>query len=369
MEVLYPRCCGIDVHKRFLVACLRIAGADGQACTTVRRFTTMTDDLLALADWLTQEGCTHVAMESTGVYWKPVYNILEDQLEVLVVNAAHMQAVPGRKTDVNDATWIADLLAHGLLRASFIPDKPHRELRELVRYRMALVHERTNEANRLQKVLEGGNITLASVASDVLGVSGRAIMAALASGSTDTAAMAELAKGRLRNKRAELERALEGRVSAHQRFMLPRQMAHIDALNGLIAEVSAEIAARLRPCEEAIVRLDTIPGIARQTAEVIVAEIGTDMTRFPTARHLASWAGLCPGKKEGGGKRLYSSMTKGNGGLRRMRGAACGGQQPRRRLQLRRAPAATVHRLISRVRCGEPQRWMRLSYWPHRWQR
>ena len=316
MDVLYPRCCGLDVHKRSVVACLITPGPDATPTKAIRTFGTMTEDLLALADWLLAAGCTHVAMESTGVYWKPIYNLLEDSFELLLANARHIKAVPGRKTDVRDCEWIADLLRHGLLTASFVPDRAQRELRDLTRYRTSLVRERTAEANRLQKTLEGANIKLAAVATDILGKSGREILAALVAGTTDAAAMAELARGRLRDKIPELERALVGQVGTQQRFLVSEQLAHIDFLEAAIARVSAEIVECLRPVEEAITRLDAIPGIGRPGAEALIAEIGTDMTRFPTAGHLASWAGMCPGNNESAGKRRSGRTRKGSPWLR-----------------------------------------------------
>lgn len=316
MEVLYPRCCGLDVHKKSVTACLITPGPKGARHKEVRTFGTMTEDLLALADWLVLSSCTHVAMESTGVYWKPIYNLLEEIATLLVVNAQHIKAVPGRKTDVQDAEWIADLLQHGLLRASYIPKRPQRELRELTRYRTALVRERAAEVNRVQKVLEGANIKLASVASDLTGVSARAMLEALVGGTTDPAVLADLAQGRLRKKQPELKRALAGHLGAHQRFMLTQQWAHVDALTEIIAAVSTEIAARLRPFQTELERLDTIPGVARSTAEVALAELGVDMTRFPTDRHCASWSGLCPGQDESAGKRRSGKMRKGSPALR-----------------------------------------------------
>jgi transposase len=316
MDVLYERCCGLDIHKRTVVACLIVPGADGTPAKEVRTFGTMTDDLLRLADWLLAAGCTHVAMESTGVYWKPVWNLLEEQFELLLVNARHVKAVPGRKTDAKDCEWLADLLRHGLLRASFVPHRPQRELRELTRYRTSLIQERSAEVNRLQKTLEGANIKLGAVATDIMGLSSRQMLAALAGGETDAAAMAQLAQGRLRDKLPELERALAGRVGPHQRFLLARQLAHIDFLDAAIAEVSAEVAQRLQSCADALERLATIPGIGRRTAEVLVAEIGTDMSRFPTGAHLASWAGMCPGNDESAGKRRSGKTRKGSPWLR-----------------------------------------------------
>ncbi len=316
MEVVYPRCCGLDLHKKRVVACLIVPGADGMPQKEVRTFGTMTGDLLALAGWLAEAGCTHVAMESTGVYWKPVYNLLEGTFELLLVNARHMKAVPGRKTDVKDCEWIAELLRHGLLTASFVPDRPQRELRELTRYRTALIHERSAEVNRLQKTLEGANIKLASVATDVVGTSGRQMLAALVAGATEGATLAQLAKGRLREKLPELEQALTGRMGPHQRFLLARQLAHITFLDEQIEQVSAEIAERLRPFQEVIDRLDAIPGVGRRIAEVLIAEIGTDLSRFATAGHLASWAGMCPGNNESAGKRKSGATRKGSPWLR-----------------------------------------------------
>jgi transposase len=278
----------------------------------------MTDDLLALADWLQTAGCAAVAMESTGVYWKPVYNLLEGREgAVLVVNAAHIKAVPGRKTDMKDAEWIADLLQHGLLRPSFIPDRPQRELRDLTRTRTSLVDARTAAVNRLQKVLEDANLKVAGVATDMMGVSGRAILAAILDGETDPAALADLAQGKLRKKRAELERALSGRVGAHHRLLLTTHLAHIDFLDEEIARLSAVVAERLRPLADELARLDTIPGVDRRTAEVLLAEIGAEVDRFPTAGHLASWAGMCPGNHESAGKRTSGKTRKGSKWLRR----------------------------------------------------
>ena len=317
MEVLHPCCCGLDVHKRTVVACLLRPPSAGRRPKELRTFDTMTDGLLALADWLHAAGCTQVAMESTGVYWKPVYNILEGRCTVLVANAAHIKAVPGRKTDVKDAEWIADLLQHGLLRASFIPDQPQRELRDLTRTRTSLIDARTAAVNRVQKVLEDANLKLAGVATDIMGVSGRAILAAVLGGIGDPAALAELAQGKLRAKREELARALSGRVGDHHRLLLATHLAHVDFLDEQIAQLSAAIAERLGPLEAELARLDTIPGVDRRTAEVLLAEIGADMARFPTAAHLASWAGMCPGNHESAGKRKGGKTRKGSKWLRR----------------------------------------------------
>ena len=316
MDVVYERCCGLDIHKKTVVACRIVPGPAGKPTKEIRTFGTMTEDLLALSDWLASEGVTHVAMESTGVYWKPIYNLLEGSFELLLANARHIKAVPGRKTDVRDCEWIADLLRHGLLKPSFVPDRRERELRELTRYRSSLVRERTAEVNRLQKTLEGANIKLAAVASDLMGASGREMLAALAGGSTDATALAQLARGKLRQKLPDLGRALAGRCGAHQRFLLARQLAHIDFLDEAIEQVSAEVRERVRPFEAVVQRLDTIPGVGRWTAEVILAEIGTDMGRFPGAGHLASWAGMCPGNNESAGKRKSSKTRRGSPWLR-----------------------------------------------------
>ena len=317
MEALHSCCCGLDVHKDSVTACLIRPATAGEPAKEIRTFGTTTEQLLALADWLHAAGCTHVAMESTGVYWRPIYNLLEGQLELLVVNAAHIKRVPGRKTDVSDSEWLADLLRHGLVRASFIPDRPQRELRDLTRTRTALIDERSAATRRLQKVLEDANLKLAGVATDVRGVSGRAILAALLSGTTEPAILAELARGRLRRKRAELEQALRGRLRDHHRLLLATHLEHIDFLDESIARLSLEIAERLGPAAEALARLETIPGVGRRTAEVIAAEVGLDMARFPSAGHLASWAGMCPGSYESAGKRKGGKTRKGSKWLRR----------------------------------------------------
>ena len=316
MEVVYERCCGLDIHKKLIVACLIVPGPKQQPRKELRTFGTMTADLEQLAAWLTAEGVSHVAMESTGSYWKPVFNQLEDRFQLLLANAQHLRAVPGRKTDVKDAEWIADLLRHGLLKASFVPDRSQRELRELVRYRASLTQERTASSNRLQKVLEGANIKLSSVATDILGKSGRDILQALVSGQEQPQVLAELARGRLREKLPELERALAGRFGAHQRFLVARILAHIDFIDETIEQLSTEIGARERPFEEAVERLDTIPGVGRTTAEIVIAEVGVDVRRFPTVGHLVSWAGLCPGSDESAGKRRSGKTRKGNRWLR-----------------------------------------------------
>lgn len=316
MEVVHERCCGLDVHKKTVVACLVTPGRGGQPTREVRTFSTMTRELLVLSDWLVAAGCTHAAMESTGSYWKPVYNLLEGTFELLVVNAQHMKAVPGRKTDVKDAEWIADLLRHGLLRASFIPSRPERELRELTRYRTSLLQERAAEVNRLQKVLEGANIKLASVATNVVGLSGRAMLAAIVEGEYEVEAVAGLARGKLRNKIGALKEALEGRLQPHQRFMLAAQLRHIDSLTDLIDEVSDEVERRLAALQVAIERLSTIPGVGTRTSPAMLSEMGADMGRFASAGHLASWVAICPGHDESAGKSRSGRTRKGSPWLR-----------------------------------------------------
>jgi transposase len=305
------------VHKKSITACVLWAEGKGKARKDKRRFGTFTRELLQLADWLRACGVTHVAMESTGVCWKPVWNILEGQFEVLLVNAQHIKAVPGRKSDQKDCEWIADLLQHGLLHGSFVPPKEMRELRDLTRYRVSLAQEENRIANRVQKVLEDANLKLASVASDPLGVSGRAILKAILAGEEDTERLAEMSKGILRNKIPELRLALEGRVREHHRFLLQELLDHQEFLEKKMAEVEAEIERRMRPFEAEVARLDTIPGVDRVTAWSLVAEVGVKMEQFPSAGHLASWAGLCPGSFESAGKRLSGKTRKGSASLRR----------------------------------------------------
>lgn len=318
MHIVHDCCCGLDVHKKTVVACLMSFDAKGRRHKEVRTFATMTQDLLALSDWLTAARCTHVAMESTGVYWKPVYNLLEGLFELLVVNAQHIKRVPGRKTDALDAEWIADLLQHGLLRGSFVPPTAQRQLRDLTRHRSTLVAERARIVNRLQKVLEDANIKLAAVASDITGVSARRMLQALLDGERDSAVLAQLARGRMRSKRDLLEQALCGRMRPHHAFMLTEHLSHIEYLDESIARFTAEVNERLSSAEEEIILLDTIPGISHRAAEVILAEIGRDMSRFPTAKHLASWAGICPGNYESAGKRKSGKTRKGSRWLRQL---------------------------------------------------
>ena len=342
MRQVYERCAGLDVHKKSVVACRAQVVAEGQWVTETKTFGTMTRELLTLLDWLQEWAVTHVAMESTGDYWKPVFNLLEGNLTVLLVNAQHVKHVPGRKTAPNghpqDAEWLAELLSHGLLKASFIPSQPQRVLRDLTRYRTNLIEERSRTINRVQKLLEGANIKLAAVASDILGVSGRRMLEALVTGKANPTEMAELAKGRLRTKIPTLQAALTGIVSAHQRFLLAQQLAHIDFLDEQIEQLGDEIARQLGQMSQTIASdvppdsspgapialtwqtalglLDTAPGISRRTAEVILAEIGIDMRQFPSAAHLAAWAGLAPGNHQSANRRYAVRRRDGNPAVR-----------------------------------------------------
>ena len=311
MEVLNPHCAGLDVHKETVVACVRHM-SDGLVRREVRTFKTLTSDLLALSEWLASEGCTHVVMEATGVYWKPVWHILSDgDVALTLANAAHVKNVPGRKTDVNDATWLADLLAHGLVRASFVPDAATQEQRGLLRTRKQLVRERAGHVQRLQRTLEDANIKLDSAISDVTGVSGRAMIQALIDGESDPARLAELAHRRLRAAPETLREALRGRVTRHHRFLLALHLKQIDVLDEAIVGIDQEVDAHVEPFRAAIAQLTTIPGIGDLGARVILAEIGHDMSRFPTHGHLISWAGLCPKNDESAGKRRSNRMRKG----------------------------------------------------------
>jgi transposase len=317
MDTLYSACAGLDVHKKTVVACVRRRDGGGKTRSQTRTFGTTTAALLELSDWLSRSGVTHVAMESTGVFWKPIWNLLEGQFEILLVNAQHIKQVPGRKTDVKDAEWIAQLLQHGLLRGSFVPPTAQRELRELTRQRRKLIQANAAVANRIQKVLEDANIKLSSVATDVLGVSGRAMLEAIIAGEADPTALAERARGRLRRKLPQLEQALRGRVTDHHRFLLRLLLDDLTAREGLIARLSERIRAVMpEPMQEAMRRLVTIPGVEQRAAEAIVAETGPDLAPFASAPQLASWAGMCPGNHESAGKRKSGKTTKGNHWLR-----------------------------------------------------
>jgi transposase len=314
VEVLHPRCAGLDVHKDTVVACVRCVSTPmhQEVCT----FATTTAGLLALSDWLTLHECTHVAMEATGVYWKPVWHILEESFELVLANAQHIRNVPGRKTDVNDAVWIAELLAHGLIRGSFVPPTPIQELREMTRTRKQLVRETSQHILRVQKVLEDANIKLASVLTNVVGASGRAILDAIIAGNSDPERLADLAQGTVRNKRAELVEALRGRVTPHHRSMLKLHLKMIDALQDAIREVDATVGKALEPIQALATLLTTMPGIGEITAHVVLAEIGTDMSRFATPGHLVSWAGLCPRNDQSAGKRRSTRLRKGGAWLK-----------------------------------------------------
>jgi transposase len=358
MQVVYPICGGIDVHAKMLVACLRDKGQ-----RETRTFSTMTDDLLRLRDWLVKSNCTHVAIESTGVYWKPVFNILEGSLQVVLVNPLHVKAISGHKTDVRDAERLADLLAHDLVRPSFIPPPEIRQLRELTRYREGLVREQASVNNRVIKVLESGNIKLAQVASDALGASGRAMIRALVNGETDTAKLAELACGKLKRKNSELRRALDGRLTVAQRFVLREQLRRIEELEAALAQINEQIdqTCQSHPkFEHCRALLQTIPGIGQRVAEIIIAEIGVEVeAKFPTDKHLASWCGLCPGNNASGGKRKSGRTRDGNTYLRsalvqaawaaqRAKNTYLSAQYRRlaRRINKKKAAIAVAHSLI-----------------------
>ena len=312
MEIIYSCCCGLDVHAKTVVACLIKQGKK-----EVRTFSTMTDDLRRLSDWLVSEGCTIAAIESTGVYWKPVFNILEGNIEVLLVNARHYKGIPGRKTDVKDCEWLADLLRHGLLKASFIPPLEIRELRELTRYRQQLVKELASIANRIQKLIESANIKLGQVAADVMGVSGRLMLRALAAGETDAEKMSEFARRRMRQKRPELKRALAGNLTKSHRWVLGELLTRYEEVEAAIKRVEQQIDEEVSNSADpfvskAVELLETIPGVGERVAETIVSEIGVDMRRFGSDQHLSSWAGMCPGNNESGGKRRSGKTTKGS---------------------------------------------------------
>jgi len=343
MQVHSERCCVLDVHKETGVACVIVPDAVGQPVKTTRTFSTMTGDLQALGQWLKTQAVTHVVMESTGVYWKPVYNLLASGFEVVVVNPAAIKKLRG-KTDVSDAEWLADLLRYGLVQGSFIPSAAQRVLRDLTRYRTQLTDERSREVQRIQKVLEDANLKLASVATDIMGISGRAILAELVAGQTDPGTLADLAKGRLRDKREQLAQALTGTLSAHHRFMLAQLLAHVDFLDEQLAQLDAQIAEEIRPFQAAVDRWDQLPGVNQRIAQVIVAEAGADLHQFADAEHCASWVGLCPGNHESGGKRLSGKTNKGNRWLRRALVEAAHGAARTKKSYY----AALYHRLAGR---------------------
>jgi len=311
MEVMHQHCAGLDVHKKTVVACVRLA-SEGKVVTEVKTFATTTQGLLTLSDWLSENGCTHVAMEATGVYWKPVWHVLSDgEVELVLANAAHVKNVPGRKTDVSDAAWLAELLAHGLIRASFVPDGQTQELRALLRTRKQLVRERTRHVQRIHKTLEDANIKLDAELSNVLGKSGRAILNALVAGETDPVRLAALAYPNVKSPQAQLREALRGRLTSHHRFLLQLHLGQIDSLDAAIGTIDREVEDSLAPFRAAVDLVRTIPGVSTLGAEVIVSEIGLDMSRFPTVGHLLSWAGLCPRNDESAGKRRSSRLRKG----------------------------------------------------------
>jgi transposase len=317
MENIFLRCAGLDVHKASVEACVRRMEPSGRLQQQTRHWGTMTRDILMLADWMAAQGVTHVAMESTGVYWKPIYNILEGRFTVLLVNARHLKQVPGRKSDIRDCQWIAQLLQHGLLKGSFVPPRPQRELRDLTRHRTQLVEEKTRTTNRIEKVLEDANIKLGSVASEVMGVSGRTMIQALLEGQKDPAQIADLARRSLRGKIPELQKALEGHLTEHHRFLLRLLWKELTQQEALIAELEAKIEEQTRSFASEIERLDAVPGVDRRVAEVVLAELGGDMRPFPTHRHLSAWAGMCPGNEESAGKRRKRRITQGNRWLKR----------------------------------------------------
>ena len=346
MDIIYQRVAGLDLHQKSIVAAIRCLDAAGELQTDLRTFGTMTRDLLELSDWLTAHGVTHVAMEATGVLWKPVWNILDGSFQLLLVNPRELKQVPGRKTDVKDSQWIAQLLQHGLLRSSFVPSRPQRELRDLTRHRAQLQGERTRATNRIHKLLEDANIKLGAVASDVLGVSAREILERLAAGEQDAARMAQLARGRMKAKIPQLELALEGHFRDHHRFMLKQLLGHLDHLDQQIGQFTPRIEEILAPfVDEALsAKLDAIPGVDVTTIQNVIAEIGVDMQQFPSDAHLASWTGICPGNEESAGKRKRSKTTKGNRWLRRALAEAAWAATRTRDSYL----AAQYHRLAGR---------------------
>jgi transposase len=312
MEVLHPRCCGLDVHKDTVVACVRL-GIDGKTVKEVRTFSTTTADLMALSQWLDENKCTHIAMESTGVYWKPVWHILADgEFELVLANAAHIKGVPGRKSDVKDADWVSDLLAHGLIRASFVPDSPTQEMRTLMRTRKQLSREKARHILRIQKTLEDANIKLDSVISDLMGVSGRKMIEALIAGQRDPAKLARLADPRVKASQETLRQALRGRVTRQHRFLLRLHLDQIDGLDAAIAKIDREVEAAIAPFRTAVEQISSVPGVKKLAALQIISEIGTDMSRFPNDANLVSWACICPRSDESAGKRRSTRIRKGS---------------------------------------------------------
>ncbi len=344
MQVVYERCCGLDVHKETVVACVILPAPDGQPHKETRTFDTLTENLQNLAEWLRSQQVTAVVMESTGVYWKPVYNLLDGQFQILVVNAEHVKALSGHKTDVQDAEWLADLLRHGLLKGSFIPSAQLRELRDLTRYRTKLGDDRKSEINRLHKVLEDANLKLSSVATDLMGVSAQAILAELVKGNTDAALLADLAKGRLREKQDRLQKALQGNLRPHHRFMLAQHLSHIEFLDEAIAKVDTQIAELMRPFEVALAAWDSLPGINRRIAEIVIAEVGADLQPFADAHQFAAWAGMCPGNDQSGGKRKQAKTRQGSKWLRRALIEAAHGAARKKKSYYQ----ALYHRLVPR---------------------
>lgn len=381
MQVVHARCAGLDVHKKTVVACVLVTAEDGTVTETVHTVSTMTADLAALSRWLREQQVACVALESTGVYWWPVFNLLEEQgHQIVLVNAQHIKALPGHKTDIADSKWLADLLRHGLLRPSFIPPAAIRALRDLLRYRTTLVRQRAQEANRLQKVLEGANIKLAAVATDVLGVSGRAMLEAIVRGQEDAEVLAALAQRRLRAKLPALRQALEGRVQPHHRVLLRALLDHVDFLEQSIVALDTEVEQALVPFAEAMTLLQSLPGVSHTAAAALIAEIGVDMSRFPSARQLASWAGVCPGNKQSGGRRLSGATTHGDPWLRgvlaqmawaaiRPKGTAFAARFHRiaRRQGRRKALVAVMHHMLVVIYCmlrdGVPYRELGPDYY------
>ena len=316
MRIMYGCCAGLDVHKETVQCCVRRVEPDGSLQETVRQFGPMTDDLLQMVEALKAQGVTHVAMESTGVFWKPIYNLLEEHFSIVLVNPAHCKQVPGRKTDVKDCQWLAELLQYGLLRGSFIPPQWQRDLRDLTRERTQLINEQTRVANRMHKILEDANIKLGSVATDILGASGRDMLRAWIGGEQDPAVLAEMARSRLRDKIPQLRRALRGRVREHHRFQLDLQWDHLEQLDQLVARLNEKITQLYQPYEQQLALVDEVPGVDRRMAETVMAEVGMDMRQFPSDSHLCSWAAVCSGNHESAGKRRSGRTRKGNRWLR-----------------------------------------------------